>query len=53
MRTVSRLRLLFFIFNLFSDKLSTSVLVALSKPSHPHQKDTYVLITHCPLSTEI
>jgi len=38
MRTVSRLRLLLFSFYVFSDKLSTSVLVALSKPSHPHQK---------------
>jgi len=42
MRTVSRLRLLLFSFNVFSDKLSTSVLVALSKPSHPHQKHNHV-----------
>ena len=40
MRNVSRLRLLFFSFNIYSDELSTSVLVALSKPSHPHQKET-------------
>jgi hypothetical protein len=38
MRTVRRLRLRCFSFYVFSDKLSTSVLVTLSKPSHPHQK---------------
>jgi hypothetical protein len=38
MRTFHRLRLLFFSFNICSDVLSTLLLIALSKPGHPHQK---------------
>ena len=41
MRTVRRLRLRCFSFNIFSDELSTSILVTLSKPSHPHHKKTW------------
>jgi len=41
MRTVSRLRLLFFSFYTCSGVLSTLLLVALSKPSQPHQKKTW------------
>jgi len=40
MRTVRRLRLRCFSFNIYSDELSTSILVTLSKPSHPHHKET-------------
>ena len=38
MRTVRRLRLRFLLFTTLCVVLSTCVLVALSKPSHPHQK---------------
>ena len=37
MRTVRRLRLRCFSFNIYSDVLSTPLLFALSKPSHPHR----------------
>jgi len=38
MRTVSRLRLLFFSFYTYSGELSTSILVALSNLGQPHHK---------------
>jgi len=40
MRTVSRLRLLFFSFNIYSDVLSTLLLFALSNLGQAHQKHT-------------
>jgi hypothetical protein len=40
MRTVLRLHLLVLLFTTLCVELSTSVLFALSKPGHPHQKQT-------------
>ena len=47
MRTVRRLRLRFLLFTTLCVVLSTQLLIALSKPSHPHQKyiATFVFAT--------
>jgi hypothetical protein len=55
MRTFHRLRLLNLLLTSTPDELSTSVLFALSKPVHPHQKHigsrTYFLLTFGPIRT--
>jgi hypothetical protein len=46
MRTVRRLRLRCLLFTTLCVVLSTLLLIALSKPSHPHHKKTNAKITN-------